>query len=180
MSEILTRDEFDELVGKLEDELRESISCKAAEVYYRKKDLSDARDAILAAFDAQAERVVELEAERDAAVAAHNVLRDKADVAITRVEDKFDRLQERVHDLVDSGRYKQERIAELEAALCAFAPNNIKPGHWARPIGLLGGEGYPKWKCRHCDDQADEWQDIEHIYDCPIVVAGELLPEETT
>jgi len=122
MSEIPTRDEFDELAGKLEDELRESISCKAAEVYYRKNDLSDARDAILAAFDAQAEHVVELEAERDAAIAAHNVLRDKADVAITRVEEKFDRLQERAHDLVDSGRHKQDRITELEAA-CNAALN---------------------------------------------------------
>jgi len=74
---------------------------------------------------------------------------------------------------------KDERIAELETALRAFASNNIKPGHWARPIGLLGGEGYPKWKCRHCNIQADEWQSIEHSSDCPVVLARALQPQET-
>ena len=72
------------------------------------------------------------------------------------------------------------RIAALEAALCAFAPNNIKPGHWARPIQLLWDEGYPTWKCRHCDVQADEWRRIEHSSDCPIVLAVSLLPKEAT
>ena len=71
------------------------------------------------------------------------------------------------------------RIAELEAALCAFAPNNIKPGHWARPF-VRGDEGYPRWRCNHCNARAREWQEIEHTSDCPIVLAVALLPKEAT
>ena len=71
-----------------------------------------------------------------------------------------------------------ERLAELEAALCAFAPNNIKPGHWAQPFYPEELDCYPKWKCRHCDARADEWQRIEHSSDCPVVLAVALLPSE--
>ena len=71
------------------------------------------------------------------------------------------------------------RIAALEAALCAFAPNNIKPGHWARPF-VRGDEGYPRWRCNHCNARAREWQEIEHTSDCPVVLAVALLPKEAT
>ena len=83
-------------------------------------------------------------------------------------------------DILSAYDAQAARIAELEEVLCAFAPNNIKPGHWARSLGLLGDEGYPMWKCRHCDARADEWQRIEHGGDCPVVLAIALLPKEAT
>ena len=90
-------------------------------------------------------------------------------------EDLFEMIDSQAHDMI----HANERIAELEKALCAFAPNNIKPGHWAQPF-VRGDEGYPRWRCRHCNAQAREWQEIEHTSDCPIVLAVALLPKEAT
>jgi len=61
MSETLTTDEFNDLVELYENELRASITCAVDGTYYRKNDLVAAQDALYAAFDAQAERIAELE-----------------------------------------------------------------------------------------------------------------------
>jgi DNA repair exonuclease SbcCD ATPase subunit len=63
MTEIPTTEEFGDLVGTYEDELRASIECAVNGSYYRKSDLTDAADAILDALDARAERIAELEAQ---------------------------------------------------------------------------------------------------------------------
>jgi len=47
----MTDVEFAELVDKFKDELRESMRCRLAEVYYRKNDLVEAKDGVLDAFD---------------------------------------------------------------------------------------------------------------------------------
>jgi len=94
-------------------------------------------------------------------------------------------LKERIAELEAEAVERHAFIASLlvstvrlEAALCAFAPNNIKPGRWARPIHPIGCGGYPEWECIHCKVRADEWQQIVHGSDCPVVLAGALLPKE--
>ena len=70
MTETPTADEFGDLVGTYEDELRCSIKCAVDNSYYRKSDLTDAADAILDAFDAQAARIAALEAAAREIIAA--------------------------------------------------------------------------------------------------------------
>ena len=127
-----------------------------------KADRDQALAAVLAVYDAQAaeiaakdKRIEELEEEREL---LYGDVRD-ADASNGRPLSGY--------------TAQAARIAELEAALRAFAPNNIKPGHWA--LADQNADDPHEWYCRHCKARAGEWQDIEHAPNCPVSMARTAL-----
>jgi len=138
------------------------LNCEADAAWHKRCGTYD--DATIAAMERRDEAWTAVFAAYDAQAAEIRLVRERnAELAAQRLE-------------ADDRAYYEGRIAELEAALRAFAPNNIKPGHWA--LADQNTDDPHEWYCKHCKARAGEWQDIEHAPDCPVTLARAVLDKE--